>query len=260
MEYGKAIINALDSVLADLPTDTGILFSGGVDSSLLATISKRHSSPVLYTVGIEGAPDLLAAEKAATKLELPWKPIVIDGDELESHCMTLLKLISAENPVTVSFELPLQVVASVSREKVIITGQGADELFAGFHKYLSMSLIELKRSLKSDLAKVIEQVMPLDHRIANHHGKEIIHPFLDHRMIDVANSIPVEDMIIGGVRKVPLRHAAELMDLGSIASREKKAAQYGSGIMKVLRERSRDRSLTIREYFKELSLSNETIV
>ena len=69
----------------------------------------------------------------------------------------------------------------------------------------------------------------------------------------LARSIPVDEMIVGGDRKVPLRQAAELMGLGPTARREKKAAQYGSGIMNVLRSRARSRSLTLREYLEELA-------
>ena len=253
MERGRAIVEVMDAVMADLPANVAILFSGGVDSGLLAAIARRHSRPRLYTVGIEGAPDLVAAEDAAARLELPWRPLIVDGDELERHCLALLQLTPPDDPITLSFELPLHIVASASEEGVLITGQGADELFAGYHRYLSMPPVELAKALETDLAKVIESVVPLDRRIAARYGKQVRHPFLDPRTIDLARSIPVDEMIVSGDRKVPLRQAAELMGLGPTARREKKAAQYGSGIMNVLRSRARSRSLTLREYLEELA-------
>ena len=253
MERGRAIAEALDAVMADLPTDVAILFSGGVDSGLLAAVAERHSRPRLYTVGVTGSSDLAAAEGSAARLGLRWRPMIVDGAELERHCISLLQLIPADDTITLSFELPLHIVASCSEEKVLITGQGADELFAGYHRYLSLKPRELARALETDLAKVMEDIVPLDRRIADRFGKEVRHPFLDQRMIDQARSIPAEEMIVDGVRKAPLRQAAELLELGSTARREKKAAQYGSGIMNMLRSRARARSLTLREYLEELA-------
>ncbi len=253
MERGRTIVDVLDAVVADLPTEVAILFSGGVDSGLLAAIVRRRSHPRLYTVGVEGAPDLEAAEDAAARLDLPWRPIIVDGDELERHCRALLQMTPPDDPITLSFELPLHIVATASEENVLITGQGADELFAGYHRYLSMTPAELAKALEMDLAKVMENVVPLDRRIAARQGKEVRHPFLDPRTIEMARSIPSGEMIVDRCRKAPLRQAAELLGLGPMATREKKAAQYGSGIMNVLRARARSRSLTLREYLEELS-------
>lgn len=253
MERTRTIVEALDAAMSDIPSDAGILFSGGVDSALLAAIAKRRGRPMLYTVGIEGAPDLIAAEEAAARLELPWRPFIVDGDELEHHCRSLMEILPPDDPVTVSYELPLLIVASMAREEVLITGQGADELFAGYNRYLSIRPAELERELEADLRKVVGHAAPLERRIAARYGKEARHPFLDTRTIAAVRSIPAGEMIVDGNRKVPLRQAAELMGLGPTAWREKKAAQYGSGFMNVLRARARERSLTVRQYLEELA-------
>lgn len=253
MERGAAIVDVLDAVMADLPASTAILFSGGVDSALLAAIAGRRSRPRLYTVGVQGASDLVASEGAAARLDLPWRPILVDAEELERHVRALLQLMPPDDPVTLSFELPLHIVASICQEDILVTGQGADELFAGYHRYLAMKPDELASALEADLEKVLEQVAPLDRRIAARHGKQVRHPFLDRRTIGVARSIPLDEMIVDGHRKLPLRQAAELLRLGPTAWREKRAAQYGSGFMKVLKARARDRSLTLREYLEALA-------
>ena len=253
MERGRSIVDVLNAVMADLPPEMGILFSGGVDSGLLAAIAGRRGRPTLYTVGMDGAPDLIAAGDAAARLDLPWRPIIVDADELEHHCLSLLEMVPPDDPVTVSFELPLQIVASVAKEDLLITGQGADELFAGYHRYLPMAPVELEAAMGTDLKRVVEHVAPLERRIAARHGKEVRQPYLDCRTIGVVREIPAGEMIAHGIRKAPLRQAAELMGLGPTASREKKAAQYGSGFMNVLRARARDRSLTLRGYLEELA-------
>jgi asparagine synthase (glutamine-hydrolysing) len=73
----------------------------------------------------------------------------------------------------------------------------------------------------------------------------------------VAAAIPVNDKIREGVRKAPLRDAAKALNLELIAAREKKAAQYGSGFMKVMRSRAKERKLELREYIAALRAEQE---
>jgi asparagine synthase (glutamine-hydrolysing) len=257
MKREETILEALDAAMADIAPGAAILFSGGVDSGILATVARRHWRPMLYTVGVEGSPDLIASEEAAECLNLPWTPMIIDASEVERQALALLDMVPPDDPVTLSFELPLKIVASQVREDTLITGQGADELFAGYSRYLIMGPEELESALVSDLEKVLEHAAPLERRIATHHGKQVFHPFLDPRVIQAARSIPSNELIVQGTRKAPLRHAAAEIGVGPPTWREKKAAQYGSGIMNTLRSLARRRSLTLREYLEELAAGKE---
>jgi len=61
------------------------------------------------------------------------------------------------------------------------------------------------------------------------------------------------EKMVNGERKVPLRLAARSLGTELIASREKKAAQYGSGFMKVLKSQARREKLTVEEYLASLT-------
>jgi asparagine synthase (glutamine-hydrolysing) len=208
-------------------------------------LAKRHTRPHLYTVGVEGSPDLRASAEAAEVLSLPWSPIIIDQELILGAAGDLLQYESITSPVVVSYELPLQIIASRVPEKVLMSGQGADELLGGYARYLALAVPDRESTMKKDLLTLIAEGVPRDRRIASHYGKRIVHPFLDQQVMSTAEALPPESKISGGVRKVALREVARELGLAAIAEREKKAAQYGSGIMKELRSGARERRVDL---------------
>lgn len=237
---------------------TAILFSGGLDSGLLAALAKHHGHPHLYTVGIKGSPDLIAGRDTAVEMGLPWTGIVPTAAEVVAACRDLLMNCPIPNPVVLSFELPLHMVATRARETFLMTGQGADELFGGYGRYLNMSPQEQERGMREDLAKLLVEVEPLDLCIASHSAKTIDHPYLDPAVRRISSSIPVTEKIIDGTRKVPLRTIAAGLGLTSSASREKKAAQYGTGFMKVIKAQARKEGMDLSDYMRHLSSEPRT--
>lgn len=247
----KALQEAVKGTMAK--GEVGILFSGGLDSGILAALAGDHGDPRLYTVGVEGSHDLRTGRETAEELRLPWTQIALTPDEVITAARDLLSICPIRDPVVLSFQLPLHIVAARSKEDVLMSGQGADELFGGYSRYLSMSPVDLEMSMNNDLAKLLAEVQPLDLRIAAHFSKSIDHPFLDPEVRRVASKIAVADKVRGGVRKIPLREVALLLGCPSLANREKKAAQYGSGFMKVLKARSRKAGMDLSELVSTLA-------
>lgn len=242
----EALDEAMEGIMAGGPA--AIMFSGGLDSGLLALLAGRHGVPRLYTVGLKGSHDMLMSEEAAMSLGLPWSPLVLAPEDIIDACRELLRNVRIASPVTLSFELPLHIISSRAEEGMLISGQGADELFGGYARYLEMSAEDALRSMSDDLVKLLGEIIPLEDTIASRYLKRVGRPFLDTQVRKIAASMPVAEKIQGGVRKVPLRSAARSLGSELIASREKKAAQYGSGLMKVLRSRARREKLSLEEY------------
>ncbi|MGD0056454.1 MAG: asparagine synthase-related protein [Methanomassiliicoccales archaeon] len=236
----------------------GLLFSGGLDSSVLAAVIADRSTPTLYTVGIEGSHDLVAAEHAAASMGLPWVGLVIDEEDIMQAVILVSRLISTRNPLTISFEMPLYFVSKSSKEDVLVSGQGADELFGGYARYIRMPLDELRESMRKDLARLLDVGLRNERRIAEYCGRAVLHPYLHPGVIDAVEAVPVAEHIRNGVRKAVLRDVGISLGLGEIATREKKAAQYGSGIMKVMKAAARRKGKTLGSFVENLVNKGES--
>lgn len=234
-ESDEEIISRLTGSLEVLSKGrTAVLFSGGLDSSLLTALAKPRSDLRLYTVGYPGSHDLDAGRKGAEEMGLPWEPILIDDTILAEAVTFLRDHMGLTDPVMISFEIPLYVVCSKVREKVLLSGQGADELFGGYARYAAMSPSELGRARAEDLQRLLFEGFLREVRMAEGFGKTLVCPYLDLNVIEAALSIPCEELFGELGNKQPLRRIAASMGLGS-AKAPKKAAQYGSGVMKAMK-------------------------
>lgn len=239
--------------------EAAILFSGGLDSTVVARLASQACRVELYTVGVKGAHDLVIGEKAGKELDLHWVPIVLTEPEIIGALPELAKTIGTENPLTLSFELPLWIGASHVRERLILTGQGADELFGGYARYLRMTPDELATNMANDQETLLRVGIERENRIASRFQKESKYPFLHPSVVNLARTFPKEDFINGEERKVVLRHVATLLGLHAAASRPKKAAQYGSGIMKVMKGEAKRRGIELGRLVPALRQEGETV-
>ena len=147
--------------------------------------------------------------------------------------------------------------------KVALSGQGADELFGGYNRYLKHfeenSLFDayfaLDEEIYHDIANMHHVNLERDDAVSMANGVELRVPFLDKDIIDLALDIPGKYKIKDGedvLRKHILRDVAKSIGVPDyIADRPKKAAQYGSGINKILKKRVL-RSFDIEEFVDSL--------
>ena len=228
--------------------ENAILFSGGLDSSVIAWVLKGWAPFTAYAGGLEGSHDLLWARRASTLLGIPLITVVFrEGEVLETAAWLYSEY--ELSVVEVSFEVPLVLVLRQVREGRVFTGQGADELFGGYRKYL-----ENPSLMDADLERVISVTSRREMEIAERLGKELFMPYLHPEVVEIVRDIPPEERIAGGVRKRILREVAKHMGMpGEIVTKEKKAVQYGSGVMKVLRREARKRGVSVERLLRELA-------
>lgn len=229
---------------------TGVLFSGGLDSSLIALIASNYSKVTLYTAGTEGSPDLEWARKVSDELGLPLNEYVFDFDDVREAVPRVAFAIEDPNPMNLAIGIPLYFATKLAREdgcKLLLSGQGADELFGGYAKYL-----ERPELMESDLLDMGEKNLARDDKIAMLNSVEGRVPFLDLAVVSISLRTPLEYKIQNGVRKAILREVATELGLPlQIANRDKKAAQYGSRAQKLLEKLAGMESMTLREYAKK---------
>ncbi len=240
---------------ATIDTDeVGVLFSGGIDSTIIAILAAEICDVKLYTVGVEGSYDMEAGRSAASSLGLEWHPIVITESEVVSAVRDMVALTGNRNPVSLSFQIPMYFVSHNADQNLLVSGQGADELFAGYARYSTMSISEKESQMTIDMAKLMEVTLHQEQLIAAHHGKELRYPFLHKDSVEAVNAIPLERRVGYETSKELLREVARLLNAGELAERKKKAAQYGSGAMRSLKTYAKRNGMTVRSMVAEMAV------
>lgn len=244
MDLGKAI-----EIAVRLRSDEGVVaLSGGVDSALVARLAGREC----IAVGIEGSHDLRRAQEVARELALQLTAVVIDPKAVEDALARVLSVIPMKDPVNASIAATLYFVAEWAGShgyRRILAGQGADELFGGYARYLQTNT--LAADLEKDFSGLSIQ-LARDQAVAALHGAYFSLPYMDVRVVQAALAIPPDEKVQDGVRKRPLRKVAERYLPPSVANYEKKAMQYGSGMMKVIQRLASQRGCkgAIRDYLE----------
>ena len=230
--------------------EVGVIFSGGVDSSYIALLLKEISQNIplrikLYAVGVEGSKDVEAAIYASKFLNLDLEICEVTEDSIREALPDVVKAIGDDNLMKVGVGLTTYFATRMVAEdgiKVAISGQGADELFGGYKRYLQ-SFVDgtLNWTLREDMSNMYHVNLERDDACSMLNGVELRLPFLDKTLVELVLNIPDNKKIVSmhdDMRKSILRKLAfeEGLDY-EIAYRPKKAAQYGTGIDKILRKK-----------------------
>jgi asparagine synthase (glutamine-hydrolysing) len=240
-----------------------VAFSGGLDSSIIAFLAKHSGVDVrLLHVSLENQLETGQAKKAAEELTLPIHVCLYDEGDVEKALPKVLWLIEEPDPIKASIGIPLYWVAEKAAEmnfKVMLAGQGADELFAGYqryvHDYLRHGSEKLYETFFNDVLRLHEINLERDFKICNFHNVELRLPFATYQIAKFATQLPVElkiEMKDNGLRKLVLRRATENLGLPRfIAEKPKKAIQYATGVNKILKKLARTKGVPVKEYVKE---------
>ena len=243
----EAIITAVR-----LRSDQGVTaLSGGVDSTLVAHLARREC----VAVGFPESHDLRQARHAAETLNLSCTYVTITPKEIAAALPVVVGAIPIKDPVNTSIALTLYFVTRFAGEQGyqrIITGQGADELFGGYSRYLETPT--LAADLERDFLG-LELQADRDQAVAALHGTYLSMPYLDVRVVRAARAIPAQEKVQAGQRKIPLRQVAERHIPAEFAWYEKKAMQYGSGVWKELQKLARKNGYkaSLQDYIDQIS-------
>ena len=242
----------------------GIAFSGGLDSSIIARIVQDSGvSTHLISVCLEGHSGALHAEKAAQALHIPITIQTYDAGDVEDTLPRVLWLIEEPDAMKASVAIPLfwsaQVASKLGRN-VMFAGQGADELFGGYHRYLTLyktkGLNEVAEVLRRDTLTSYDTNFQRDEPLCAYHKVDLCLPFADTSFVRYALSLPVTLKIQSAddlLRKSILRQLAKSLGVPAfIADRPKKAIQYETGVDKALRNLARAKGLTLHEYIQQV--------
>ena len=140
-------------LLADVPV--GILLSGGLDSGLLLALMNEHGRDwPAYTIGYGknfADDELVDAAESASLLGARHHQVMLDQEEFEKSLPNIVRFL--EEPVASSSVVPMYFVCQRARQdvKVVLLGQGPDELFGGYKRHLGVHYGSLWRGLPKGL-------------------------------------------------------------------------------------------------------------
>ncbi len=230
-------------LMSDVPL--GAFLSGGLDSSTIAALVRPHVDELhTFSVGIAGSRDAAAARAVARHLDTIHHEYVLKPGEIAACLPEILFHLESFDQDLVRSAIPCYFTARLaSREvKVILTGEGADELFAGYRyyrEYKDPTLLrrELRRSVQCLHNVNLQRV----DRMTMAHSIEGRVPFLDVEMIELAQTIPPQlklraDDGARAVEKWVLRQACEDLLPAEIVWRDKEQFDEGSGTVDLLAE------------------------
>jgi len=255
----------LEAVRKVVPQKSGLAFSGGLDSALVAAACKRLGlEPELITVGLKGQPELEHAAQAADSIGLHANISRLSEREVMEVVPAVVRTVESDSPVTVGISVPFYFACQRTREigvPVIVAGQLSDELFGGYAKFEELALKEEPDTVdlamwNSVLAAAESDFEPGD-KVAVSFGLELRCPFAFLPLVNFALQLPVGlkvKMSKNGVtRKYILRRLAEKWGLpANIVNRPKRAFQYSSGVQKVLAKEARRQGRKLGELLSSL--------
>jgi asparagine synthase (glutamine-hydrolysing) len=245
-------------LMGDVPV--GVFLSGGLDSTLVAAIAARRlrregQHLQTFAVGLEHSPDLLAARQAAAALGTLHRERIYTAQEALDVLPTVVATIESYDPSLVRSAVANYLLAEMTSRhvKVVLTGEGADEIFAGY-EYLRD--FETQADLHQELVRTVEGLHDLNlqraDRVTMAHGLEARVPFLELDMIDLGLALPAAWKIArpGVPEKRLLREAFQGWLPPDLLWREKSQFGDGSGASSVLREHM-EQSVTEEEFEAE---------
>ncbi len=236
----SALEEAVEShLMSDVPI--GLLLSGGLDSSLVASIAVRQSRARAaaqlssYSIGLESSPDLLAAREMARFLGTNHFEYVYSLEEGIDALRNTIYHLESYDITTVRASTPMYLLARRIRgngTKVVLTGDGSDEAFGG---YLYFHKAPSPREFHEECVRKLTMMHLYDCLRANKTmlawGVEPRVPFLDKRFLDVAMTINPRDKLCGPTKMEKHILRATFSDYlpASIAWRQKEQSSDGVG-------------------------------
>ncbi|WP_109299883.1 asparagine synthase B [Aquimarina sp. AU474] len=234
-------------LMSDVPY--GVLLSGGLDSSVTSAIAKKYAEkriesgdtkgawwPQLhsFSVGLEGSPDLAAAQKVADHIGTVHHEIKFTIQEGLDAIKDVIYNLETYDITTIRASTPMYLMARVIKSmgvKMVLSGEGADEIFGG---YLYFHKAPNAQEFHEETVRKLDKLHMYDCLRANKSlaawGIEGRVPFLDKEFMDVAMRINPKDKMINGERmeKWVIRKAFESYLPESVAWRQKE--QFSDGV------------------------------
>jgi asparagine synthase (glutamine-hydrolysing) len=184
-------VEAVQRRVENTDREVGFLLSGGLDSSLVASVATNllNKQITTFSIGQPDSPDILAARKVAQSLGTKHHEIVFDFDEGIKAIPSVIRSLESYDTTTIRASTPMWILCKWIKEntniRVLLSGEGSDEILGGYKYYKNAPSLEEFQAETIRRLRLIHQfdVLRAD-RCTAAHGLELRVPFLDRDFVD----------------------------------------------------------------------------
>lgn len=241
-------------LMSDVPV--GVYLSGGLDSSLVAALMRPHTVHLhSFTAGMEGAPDLESARNVARFLDTEHHELIYTAEDVEKAIPEVIRALESFDAPLVRSAVPMYFVSKLAAKfvKVVLSGEGADELFAG---YSYLGKIKDRKQLRKELADITLRLQDTNlqraDRVSMAHSLEARVPFLDMDLVRYVSRLPIEllEQRTDRPEKWLLRESCRGLLPPKILDRKKMKFSEGAGSSEVIAELVKNK-ISLEQFAKE---------
>ncbi|MDD3519672.1 MAG: asparagine synthase-related protein [Actinomycetota bacterium] len=251
---------AIEKRLSNESCKYGVWLSGGLDSSIIAAIMKNHKNEVYtYSVGFDKSPDIIYSRKVAEYIDSNHHEYNLDIDEIFKIIPEVIYTLESFDAPLVRSSIGNLIVSKISSESdIIFSGEGGDEVFAGYNYFLDLdSSDSVQDELYNAINSLHNTALQRVDRFANRYSIDVKLPLLDEQLVDYSLGVPVELKVDkkNKATKNVLRKVAEKYLPEDVVWRGKDKFWEGSGIYDKLNDKI-DKIITDKEFEDNSLLEN----
>jgi asparagine synthase (glutamine-hydrolysing) len=263
-KIAKELRHKLETAVERHSTDrnVGAWLSGGLDSSVMASLACLFYQPFhTFAAGMPGSPDIKYARILANYIRSEHHEVIVKMKDLVEILPEVIYHLESFDAWLVRSSIMNYLVARLASQYVpaVFSGEGGDELFAGYEYLKSLDPAMLPDELIDITSRLHNTALQRVDRCASAHGTEAYVGFLDPDVVDYALRIPARYKIHDGVEKWILRQAMA-DDLPTVILNRTKAKFWqGAGLHELLAQYA-ELQITDFDFLRERRLPNGWIL
>lgn len=232
---GEKLENAVLKRVQHGERQVGFLCSGGIDSSIVCFLAKKYTNIRAFTIKFgHYAPDAIYAHLLCKRMNINLTTISFTQQDIERVTSLVIHACETSDPITIRAAIPGYLLAEyISKNtdiKVILGGEGADELFQGY-EYFKQSPSIIEAALEGE--RLIRNVHCYDllrtERVFAAHGLEIRVPFLDKDFIEYSQALARHTPIMFHNKDILRQAFMNVPELSDVIIRPKERFSDGCG-------------------------------
>jgi len=255
-ELRRRLADSVEKCITE--AETGAWLSGGLDSSAIAALARPHFGVFhTFAAGLSGAPDMVYARAVADSIGSEHHEIRLSFARLLELLPEVIFHLESFDALLVRSSILNYAASQTASEYVaaVFSGEGSDELFAGYEYLKSVDPPVLGDELLDITSRLHNTALQRVDRCASAHGNVAHVSFLDPQVVDYALRIPADLKLHDGIEKWVLRRSMEGLLPDCVLHRRKAKFWEGGGLGDFLAHYA-DEHVSDEEFGRERSLSN----